>query len=258
LFSNLNLKSKWSVIIPTLWKSDFILRLIEGLVANPYVYEIIIIDNNPKSRLNFDFHSLKIKLFEQEENIYVNPAWNFGVNNSSCENICICNDDIIFDSGKLFEIISTKIRLDTIFGCHPYCFNVNNIKHTFKSLKGHAIGEGWGCILFFKKNNYIPVPDELKIFYGDNWLALKIFMNYSFIFPINTKMSTSSSSIEFTKQTLYDHSTYRSILSKLEQKIIFHSHVSRKYSIKSYLISFCKILFSRNTLYNSIYPRKFK
>ena len=38
----------------------------------------------------------KVQRLEQDNNIFVNPAWNLGVEQAKNENICICNDDVLF------------------------------------------------------------------------------------------------------------------------------------------------------------------
>ena len=66
--------SKVSAIIPTLWKAkEFTDHLVDVLIEDESVGEIIIIDNAPA---DFSYDNEKIVMLRQEENIYVNPAWN--------------------------------------------------------------------------------------------------------------------------------------------------------------------------------------
>jgi hypothetical protein len=189
----LNLKTvirsmSWSVVIPTLWKSDYILDLLILLNDSNFVDEIIIIDNNFNDRKNI-LQSKKIKIIEQEKNIFVNPAWNLGVELAKNNLVCLCNDDIIFDP-KLFEIISNQKLEKQIIGCHFDCFN--GFSQDFHLINGHSIGDGWGCLLFFQKKYFVPIPNSYKIWCGDDWLVSHFLFTKSLKWPILTKMSESS------------------------------------------------------------------
>ena len=85
----------WAVIIPTMWRSPLTIPLLASLSESPHVQEIIIIDNSPVDKPPFQLP--KIKILEQAENIYVNPAWNLGVQYTRYDLICLCNDDVAFN-----------------------------------------------------------------------------------------------------------------------------------------------------------------
>ena len=85
--------SKVSAIIPTLWRAkEFTDHLVNVLVEDESVGEIIIIDNAPA---DFFYDNEKVVMLRQEENIYVNPSWNLGVEESDYDKFIILNDDII-------------------------------------------------------------------------------------------------------------------------------------------------------------------
>ena len=39
--------------------------------------------------------------------------------------------------------------------------------------EGHLIGRGWGRFIAIKKSSYKPIPEELKVWFGDNLLACR-------------------------------------------------------------------------------------
>lgn len=166
---------KFSVVIPTMWMSNRLSKLLLDLNNSDYVGEIILIDNdaNNSKKLPLEFLDSqdKIKIFDFGKNIYVNPAWNIGVDVAREEHICICNDDVNFDVDILFKEIESNKDLVGIIGVNYNSYNENGdgLVRT-----GHHIGSGWGCIMFIKKEYYIPIPDDLKIWYGDLWLANKL------------------------------------------------------------------------------------
>jgi hypothetical protein len=60
---------------------------------------------------------------------------------------------------------------------------------------------GWGCLIILEKKNWIPIPENIKIWCGDDF----IFHNPSIQcynlegFPIQTEMSTTSDEVTFNE-----------------------------------------------------------
>lgn len=185
----------FSVIIPTVWKSKRTAKLISDLNKCETVKEIIIIDNNPKQKnVEDSILNIKSKIFSFEENMYVNPSWNFGVEKSNQENIALCNDDINFD-----PIVFEKIYVEnnTIIGLDVTSYRL--YKTTDIDLKTvDRMGYGFGCLMLFQKKYYKYIPEKFKIWYGDNFL-FRVFENRKTLIGlrVDTEMSTSSASKEF-------------------------------------------------------------
>jgi len=186
----------YSVIIPTLWKSDKTVNLIENFSKNEKVSEIILVDNDIKNSPIKSKKIDKLKIFAFEENIYVNPSWNFGVEKSTSEYIMLVNDDIIFDTNLLNSI---EVPEKTIFGVHESCYKLNENENV-TTPDAHAVTYGFGCLMIFQKKFYIKVPNELKIWFGDNFL-FNIFQHKKYIkgIKIETIMSSTSNKEEFRK-----------------------------------------------------------
>ena len=161
-----------SVIIPTMWRSDCVLELVQSLLRWHDLLEIIIIDNAPMARPNHPVWS-SCTILEQTSNVYVNPAWNLGVKHAKGELVAICNDDILFDPECLSEVIPA-IGPNDIFGLHKESFEWTSTKKTVEVSPGHCIGDGWGCLLLFRKSTYVPIPHSIKIWFGDDWLVHSI------------------------------------------------------------------------------------
>jgi len=191
--------NKYSIIIPTLWKSDRTKQLITDLQACEYVDEIIIIDNS------YDGHQdtkvEKIRFVSFGGNIYVNPAWNLGVKIAKNNCIAILNDDINFNP-NIFEVITEDILNQ--FGI------IGMGEGNYKSLniEGGPILEvwqpgvndwGWGCFIMLNKTDWIDIPDNIKIWYGDNFIkdvnpSPKACLRN---FKVETEMSTTSDEKEW-------------------------------------------------------------
>lgn len=188
------IKDKFSVIIPTMWKSSYIEHMVNDVYdKEELINEVIIIDNDPSNQ-NINLRSAKIKSLTKGKNIYVNPAWNWGVKESTSEYIIIANDDILISGGKLKQLLNlilTDIENNILVGPH---------ENSFKKIYGQndevrltkADGNftyGFGTFMVMKRNTYTIIPDDILIFHGD---VIQHTMNDVFLFEgvlIDTPMS---------------------------------------------------------------------
>lgn len=187
---------KYSVVIPTLWKSNRIGKLLFDLIKCEFVDEIILIDNGGKFFEYFEALD-KVKLVQVEENIYVNPAWNLGIKLASNDCIALLNDDINFNP-NIFELINSNILQTTgIIGMGEGNYKDNIDEETSPYLEKWQPGVndwGWGCFIMLHKTNWIDIPDNIKIWYGDNFIkdvnpSPKACLRN---FKVETEMSTTS------------------------------------------------------------------
>lgn len=209
---------KYSVIIPTMWKSNYLHTMLEIYKNSQYIDEIIIIDNDTTNRYNI-LENEKLKILTKNKNIYVNPAWNWGVKESSNENIVIANDDILINTeqlNKLFDIIDPILRDKIVIGPHESSFNSINEFTEIKldnSVKNFTYG--WGTFMILTKKSYVEIPESLLIAFGDN-IQHSNNEPYKFIgVNIKTPMSTTLRSDSFLfNLALSDHEKIKHIKIK--------------------------------------------
>ena len=185
---------KFSIIIPTIWKSEYTMELLERYSKSDYVGEIILIDNAPTKDIVME----KLIHIKEDTNTYVNPAWNKGVKLSNYDNITISNDDIIFNIDEYFNYI-TKLNPFVDYGyigSHSENYELTETTNVRIEPCTDESELGWGCLFSFHKSKWIDIPNELKIWYGDNlihiWHKPTLRLRG---FKIKTKMSTSSDDI---------------------------------------------------------------
>lgn len=209
----------FSVVIPTMWRSNRIINMLDQLQECDYVDEVIIIDNDYKNKLEVELGP-KVKYLKQEENIFVNPAWNLGVSESSSDIVCLLNDDITFDVNSLFSQVYRCFDRFKCIGVNVKSYGLKNKPFDIMITPGHHIKNGWGCCIFVDRTMWVDIPKELKIFYGDNWIA-KHYQPWSFIFPMLTEFGTTSATkdMSIVEATDEDHA----IWSKIE-KLIAHEN----------------------------------
>ncbi len=161
-------------IIPTLWKSDQILKTIESFEnCKNTEAELVIIDNSQKGYYHKD---PRITVEKPKSNIFVNPAWNIGATLSRNKYICLLNDDITLNIDFLIRNFNTLIQKDPNFGIiGMYKYNILNSE---VNKPGDIIsleetdhrGFGFGCMMILKKENYVKIPDCFNVFFGDDYL----------------------------------------------------------------------------------------
>lgn len=174
-----------SVIIPTLWKPDFILNTLNHLSQNSKVGEIIIIDNDPNHEILLS-EIPKIIHVKEYENTFVNPAWNKGVEIAKYDKILLLNDDVISD-WSVIDLIYDSITEDIgIIGPAASCWSDQEENASPYLQETPSMVNCYGCVMFFHKKSYTKIPNELKVHYGDNWIFEKSgkpnFMLYNWRF----------------------------------------------------------------------------
>lgn len=185
---------EFSVVIPTLQRSAELGPLVEQLARHPRVLEVLVINNAPEP-LSWD--SPRVRVLQQEQNIYVNPAWNLGAATAKGRLLAIVNDDIDMPDALL----------DTMAGLlhRPWIGLVGTDIHLTAGRRRVRLATeahitlGYGVFMAMRRKDYVPIPDDLKIWGGDNllfWSArrLPVVILGS---GITTELGTTSASPEF-------------------------------------------------------------
>ena len=217
-----------SVVVPTMWKYPPFLDFLKYIVALNIIEEIIIVDNDventPTDKI---LEHKKIKLVTFGKNIFVNPAWNFGVNSSISDIVCILNDDIQFDLKLFYKIDEFLTPNMGAIGLSSGITEYGQTPVTTGSIDFEPFTnqncEGFGELMFVHKCNWRDIPDGLDIGFGDNFIFDYYFFNsYQNYFITNMfhyhAGSTTVNQLDFNeKQLLYERekSLYQQIKAEL-------------------------------------------
>lgn len=203
----------FSVVIPTLWIPETFLTQLSLVSKHSLVDEIIVISNN-RSSLPKKALPDKVKLIDLENNIGVNPAWNLGVSCAKNDKVLLINDDILFDT-DIFSWFD-KVSYED-FGCigvDPLPKNKKKIEEVKK--RNH----GFGFLFCVNKKTYTPIPEDINIFFGDDWIfvscAEKGFKNYC-VKGFTFSGEESASSKRFSGIILREFQDYSKHVRKLYQ-----------------------------------------
>lgn len=167
---------KFSIVVPTMWKYPPFLDFLKDLVEFEHVDDIIIFNNNISSTPTDDvFDNPKIRLVNNLQNTYVNPPFNRGVEMAKNDDICLLNDDVIFDFKIFYHVARVLNEHSGVVGISPGLAEFNQPPITSGAVKivpwqpgDHTFG--FGCLMFINRGWWIPIPDEFVLYYGDNWI----------------------------------------------------------------------------------------
>ena len=184
------------IVLPTMWRSNRIFDMLDKYINDNMVKTIHLIDNSNEFYKHYTaIPSDKIKLYQQESNIYVNPAWNLGIEQSSSDSIiCVVNDDITYDT-SIFSWVLKHTDEFEILGMAADNYNNDELEWNPQIERTPHHTYGWGCMIFLKKGIWIPIPDDLKVFYGDTWMFHNIPSECKKLsgLPIQANMGATSS-----------------------------------------------------------------
>lgn len=170
---------KLSIILPIYNQFAYTKALINdiGRCIKTTPYEVIIIDNASEDETKDFFSDIdmlrnlskieNLTYLRQDENIYVNPAWNLWAKTAQWEYIIIMNNDIIltewFDL-PLIEHLKDNIMITSpIYTEWPSEWNGKWLKFN----KFNPLNICWH-LWCMKREDWIEIPNQLKIWFWDN------------------------------------------------------------------------------------------
>ncbi|WP_371031281.1 glycosyltransferase [Pseudoclavibacter sp. JSM 162008] len=216
-------RGQFTVIIPTLQKSDLLREVVLLCSNHALVREVLVINNAPE---HVTFPHQKPKVIKPEKNIYVNPAWNLGAELATSEYLVLVNDDVTFDP-IVFDELEKILGLGMygIVGPDRSAFSL-----TESTKPGHGLARpsatifGYGTFMAMRRKDYVPIPEEMRIWGGDDWLILNQRRPPAALTGIrfSTEMGTSSSSPEAQALRAEEQETADRLLAPLHNSRPWH------------------------------------
>lgn len=187
------IRRRFTVVIPTLQKAPQLPGLIEECATHPLVEEVLIINNSGEPLRTC--HS-NVRVFDQDANIFVNPAWNLGAKEARSEWLAILNDDIEL-VGDPFTLAARTLGRGFygIVGFDRSAFTLPaNGRPRVRIARVNATSFGYGVFMCLRAHDFVPIPEEMKIWGGDDWLILHQHRPPAVMLGVGvvTKMGTST------------------------------------------------------------------
>ena len=164
-------------IIPTIYKSPFLIQLLRSLDVHPLVSEILLIEDCPSTGMLDSYNFNKLTFVPFQERKYCNGGWNLGVSLSKNYYYALCSDDILFPTSIIDDVLHFyKFRPKSGFigmDCSQYEPEYKPLYYGFKQKENFLLSSGgyngWGALQFNHKNNPLIIPEDLKHWCGDTY-----------------------------------------------------------------------------------------
>lgn len=161
------LRGMFSVVIPTMQKSDMLIPLLELYSAHPLVDEVLLVNN---SNFPLAYYPAKVREVYLGPNLYVNPAWNLGASEARSEYLLVSNDDLLF-APTLIDFVAGVVTRDDVGIVGPHISTLTRKRPgQFRARMAGQPLRGFGTLMFMKRRDYQVIPSEMQIMGGDDWL----------------------------------------------------------------------------------------
>jgi len=233
-----------TIIILALNNHNVTLSNLKYLKKNNPGCKILLYDNGSYPIYKEKIKNMNIDYYREEKNIYVNPAWNKIFDMVNTKYITLLNNDCFVISRNYFKQIIKHMNTNDIILSSCKTFNINNLTkfkfnlyHKYYNLIqseklnyfSKARRQGWLMTInlnVYKKLNYI-IPNNFKIWYGDDWIWSQILTNnlnyviYKNRYAIHLRNKTIANS-EFQKIIEKDKNNF------IKNKKLFNENIYQK------------------------------
>lgn len=207
-----------SILIPTYNAIEYTKKCLETVNLTNTPYELIMIDDYSTDGVREYIKTLGCRYILNDINLGVSATWNRGIEACRGDYICVCNSDILFT--KDWDLPLIKALNDETWIASPY-FTDNQIPPDFpmsESRRPNHISILGSCFMLERKNleNIGKFPEELKLWYGDNWIAERVkklgkncvHIKESYIHHFVSKSANSTNVSEFGNIITKDKEAY--------------------------------------------------
>jgi len=221
-----------TVVIPTLYKAQEELKYsVEQLEKNELVKQIIIIDNRQGEVKSFK-ESLpqndKIKVIEDQPDLFVNGAWNYGMSLCDTKYYLLLNDDVLCHEKVINDCINI-LENDFTIGLLQIPTAQQNIKDYIESIRPSTTNNAstyfiqdspqmTGWFIFGRKEDWQNIPTDLKYFFGDNIIYINTQLKKKKIVKVLNKHISHAHSVTVTSLDLYKKGLLESELVIFKQE----------------------------------------
>ena len=163
-----------SFIIASKFQSQFVSKLIELILTTGGTDNELILVNMTPIKWNNATGVSNLSVIEAGSDIGKNQAWNMGVQKASKKYICLIDDEVIFNVYALVQSISKMNPANIgLVGVHFTDFTnnkINGLKDQIELRPCTEVRKGFGAIMLMHRNEWYPMPVEMKNYYAENLL----------------------------------------------------------------------------------------
>lgn len=155
-----------------MWECPRLLTTLKELSSRGEVGEILLFDNTAGKDIKLPS---KVTHIIEGRNTFVNQPWNKGACSASNNPLLVLNDDIWFEWDSLFklvppDLIDSESKIGMI-GIGLDCYRSPHPEKALFEIRKRTYG--YACTFFINQNHWVEIPQEMKIWGGDDWLLTK-------------------------------------------------------------------------------------
>lgn len=183
-------------IIPCFNQISFTKECINSLSSSDCNF--IFIDNGSTDGTYEYLKSVSEHVIRNENNVYVNPAWNQGLKyfleHDFGEYFCIANNDIVFHP-ECVRVIEEILSKKDVFLMPSMAKDIQEMGSVF--CKDHLVLNQIliptpGFCIFLKKKYFplfYPIPETIKVLRGDDWIMDNLHCKGIFGYAVNKALT---------------------------------------------------------------------
>ena len=196
---------KISVLLVNLNNLEYTKNAIGDLLSQNVIFNLRLVDQNSSEAGTKEFFDNFFELHQKGDfygkidyleisntgfNKPLNHLWNEYMDESLTDFVCLLNNDVRISPNFLSSALEVFER-EHIIGAVNHVTNNSNYSSWSNLLEYQIMDfpyrQGWDPI--FRKSCYNPIPDELKFFYGDDYIYSKLYSSgYKGAYILNSPM----------------------------------------------------------------------
>ena len=188
-----------SVVIPTMGLANsYLVELVEMYQRHPLVGEVLLINN---ADVDLPVSGPRVREIHRGANLFVNPSWNLGVAQARFGRIILSNDDLrISATAVTWGLLLTLLPVGLV-GPHTSAQRQRG-RGVLWALPAYERTPVFGTLMLGVRDRFVPIPDDLLIFAGDDYLFGAQRHRNVWIggFSLQTPMGVTSRRPEYTAQ----------------------------------------------------------
>lgn len=154
--------------------------LIDDLNAQTHSFSLTVVDQGSAQKGTGKFlYALSKRPFTKvvlnKTNVNLNTVWNNFYRQADDGLLCFLNNDVRVPKNFVKDTINIFLKEPTV-GCVVHTTNHPDYQRTTKLsyvVTDEQFAQGWDFTML--KNVYVPIPEELDTFGGDDWLYLNMY-----------------------------------------------------------------------------------
>jgi GT2 family glycosyltransferase len=172
---------------------DITMKVLNRVTEQNPNCKVLFFDNGSKPPFK-DLLDPSIKYVRKPENVYVNPAWNEIFDLCDTKYVTLLNNDCLPLRDSYFDHVIQDMELNNLSATSCKTIDIKALTKAhilFFSLWDKLLSrfnlnpvikakrQGWLMTLnlnHYKQCDY-KIPDDLKVWYGDDWIAYQLFKN---------------------------------------------------------------------------------